>query len=91
MSSQISEKYFLITLCERNGDYEYEHVGLLKTDKAIKEESERIASRWYDAPSEPDCSGFSFHQGCVSVSVSRVKRIGQRDAKVLLRYLSTWR
>ena len=84
------KNYYIVNLHERNGDYEYEHIGLIVTKNDIASESERIASEWYDSPSEPDCAGFLFHQGLVSVAVNSVKQIKQEDAKVLIRHLPVW-
>ncbi|HAO79795.1 MAG TPA: hypothetical protein DCQ92_12635 [Verrucomicrobia subdivision 3 bacterium] len=82
--------YFLLSLLEQNGDYEYEHVGLIKVSKSVETVAERIARRWYDEESQKIGCGFLFHEGCVSVSVDEVKRVQQNDAKVLLRHLPLW-
>ena len=82
--------YFVISLLEQNGDYEYEHVGLIKASNRAEAVAERIASRWYDEKSQKIGYGFLFHQGCVSVSVSELKQVRQNDAKVLLRHLPLW-
>jgi hypothetical protein len=82
--------YFVLSLIEQNGDYEYERVGLIKVFKSEEAVAERIASQWYDEESQKVGCGFSFHQGCVSVTVGELKRVQQDDAKVLLRHLPLW-
>jgi hypothetical protein len=90
-SIQVHGNYFLLSLLERNGDYEYERVGLIKAAKNEKKVAERVAEKWYDGKSQPDSHGFAFDQGCVSVCVGDVKRVGKTDAKVLLRHLPLWK
>ncbi len=82
--------YFILSLLEQNGDYEYKHIGLIKTNNEITKESERITSRWYDEESQKIGRSFLFHEGCVSVTVSELKQVQPNDAKVLLRHLPLW-
>jgi hypothetical protein len=81
---------FLVTLCEQNGDYEYERTGLIKADKDANDEAEQIASQWYSERGEPCGNGFSFHQGGIRVAVSEVKKVQSEESAVLLRYLPLW-
>jgi len=56
---KMQKNLFLVTLCEQNGDYEYERTGLIKADKDANAEAEQIASRWYSERGEP--CGMGFH------------------------------
>jgi hypothetical protein len=85
-----SRNFFLVTLSEQNGDYEYERTGLIKADENANAEAEQIASQWYSERGEPCGGGFSFHQGGVRIAVSEVKKVQPEESAVLLRYLPLW-
>ena len=72
-------KHYLVTLDERNGEYEYKHVLRLKLPARKKPEValRNISKDWYDATRQEADGGYYFNCGEVHVSVGLIKEISE--------------
>ena len=85
-------KYYFITINERNGEQEY-HISIvreLSSRKSIEKLANEIAKRWYDTyNSKPEFEdgGYYHLHGCIHVSVSCWREITEIEYHLLNRFI----
>ena len=83
-------QFLLITLKERNGEFEYSHKLVREIPKEITYTwgfAEKLASQHYEDRSEHEDGIHSFYGGSIAVSVKSVETLTEEEFKTLRKYL----
>ncbi len=86
-----NSKYIIVTLEERNGEYEYTHKSVHELVDERKVTANRYIRNWaktfYGENTETGDGGYYFNDGEVFVKVYSWDYIGKEDYDILARYL----
>ena len=83
-------KYYIVTLHEQNGEYEYSTPVLTVRGNKDKPEDEihDYILDYYDSNSVDDCGDYvTFNCGDVAVSLYKYEQISKQDYKLLDKYI----
>lgn len=82
-------KLFLIQIEERNGEYEYSHDVLMRSNslKQVEKRSRQILKHWYpySENAKRDGIGYYFNDMCVFVCVQNIREV--TETEFIKRYL----
>lgn len=86
-----NNKYILLRLEERNGEYEYIHRSVHRLSDGRKATADRFAKNYakdfYGVKSDPQDGGYYFNGGEVFVEVNSWDFISEEDFNLLNKYL----